>query len=76
MSWVEKFVQLGSVATLAAKSEYDLAQASGAILRRDSLSSFTPIAPISPSNRMNLHVGVLHYTPSLEPFPLLSNPAG
>lgn len=29
----------------------------------------------SPSSaRMNLHVGVLHYTPSCEPFPLLADP--
>ncbi len=25
-------------------------------------------------SRMNLHVGVLHYTPSCEPFPLLADP--
>ena len=27
-----------------------------------------------PRSRMNLHVGVLHYTPSCEPFPLLADP--
>ena len=27
-----------------------------------------------PSLRMNLHVGVLHYDPSFEPFPLLTDP--
>ena len=31
--------------------------------------------PSSPSSlKMNLHVGVLHYDPSFEPFPLLSDP--
>jgi hypothetical protein len=31
--------------------------------------------PSSPSSlRMNLHVGVLHYDPSFEPFPLLTDP--
>lgn len=30
--------------------------------------------PSSPGPRMNLHVGVLHYTPFREPFPLLAEP--
>ena len=31
--------------------------------------------PSSPSSlKMNLHVGVLHYDPSFEPFPLLTDP--
>lgn len=30
--------------------------------------------PVSPSPRMQLHVGVLHFQPSLEPFPLLADP--
>ena len=29
---------------------------------------------VPPCSRMNLHVGVLHYTPSCEPFPLLADP--
>ena len=29
---------------------------------------------LPPSLRMNLHVGVLHYDPSFEPFPLLTDP--
>lgn len=31
-----------------------------------------PSSPVGP--RMNLHVGVLHYTPFREPFPLLAEP--
>jgi len=31
-----------------------------------------PSSPMGP--RMNLHVGVLHYTPFREPFPLLAEP--
>ena len=37
--------------------------------------SGTDLEAASPSAaRMNLHVGVLHYTPSCEPFPLLADP--
>lgn len=45
--------------------------------RGNSLNTDTGEAPhpsSPPSVRMNLHVGVLHYDPSFEPFPLLSDP--
>lgn len=34
------------------------------------------LQPSTSLSNVNLHVGVLHYTPSQEPFPLLLDPAG
>ncbi|CAL8471142.1 g10684 [Coccomyxa elongata] len=76
VDWVERFVLLGTQATEAARSERERVKAG--ISRESSGSDF--MAPESPSPvsspsmpRMNLHLGVLHYTPSREPFPLLAD---
>lgn len=44
----------------------------GNSLTTDTGDATHPCSP--PSLRMNLHVGVLHYDPSFEPFPLLTDP--
>lgn len=73
VSWVEKFVQVGVAATQAAKTEHAEAEASGfalsGALSRTDIGKFNLHVGVP-------HVGVLHYTPSLEPFPLLDDPAG
>ncbi|KAL3145762.1 hypothetical protein ABBQ38_015142 [Trebouxia sp. C0009 RCD-2024] len=79
VDWVEKFVRVGTAATEAARSQEDEAQqelpesmSQGNSLNTDTGDAPHPSSP--PSVRMNLHVGVLHYDPSFEPFPLLSDP--
>lgn len=47
------------------------AQDAAALERADSM----PMSPTFYPTRMALHVGVLHYTPTQEPFPLLADPA-
>ncbi|EIE24982.1 fumble-domain-containing protein [Coccomyxa subellipsoidea C-169] len=77
VDWVERFVRLGTQATEAARSERDRAQAGMGLSRDSSGSDFlapeSPSPSSSPMPRMNLHLGVLHYTPSREPFPLLAD---
>lgn len=81
VDWVEKFVRVGTAATEAARSQEDQAQQSSMpdpMSRGNSLTTNDMgdmLHPSSPSSlRMNLHVGVLHYDPSFEPFPLLTDP--
>jgi pantothenate kinase len=86
ISWVEKFLQLGRPATEAAKNEHERALAEqtamfrsrshtdGEIMYESSMAAAFPASVSTP--RIDLHLGVLHFHPSLEPFPLLADPGG
>lgn len=85
ITWVEKFIAVGRPATEAAKNEHERAMAEqGALFRtrahtageitEAAMAAAFP-ASVASTPRINLHVGVLHFTPSCEPFPLLSDPA-
>ena len=84
-NWVDKFMETGRPATEAAKSEHEEAMAamesrpmqrskSHSISSSPYLSADPPGLQI-PSSKLNIHVGVLHFTPTCEPFPLLADPA-
>jgi len=65
VDWVEKFVQVGK----ARRESVDEAPLSP-LEHRQPISEMT----VSPRLQLDLHVGVLHYEPYLEPFPMLSDP--
>lgn len=68
ISWVEKFVQVGTAAGHSTRPVQTLpSDPSGEIL------DWMPSSPTA-TKPLDLHVGVLHFHPSLEPFPLLHNP--
>jgi bifunctional damage-control phosphatase, subfamily II, fusion protein len=86
ISWVEKFLQLGRPATEAAKNEHERALAEQTAMFRSrshtageiseaSMAAAFPASVVS-TPRIDLHLGVLHFHPSLEPFPLLADPGG
>lgn len=66
VTWVEKFVQLGQVAVEAKKKQPK--ELWGEISNDQ---NFHP-SPFSP--KIDLYVGVLHFTPSNQTFPLLADP--
>jgi len=84
ISWVEKFIAVGQPATEAAKSEHERAVAEQSAMFRTRSHTAGEIteaamvaacpASVTATPRINLHVGVLHFTPTCEPFPLLSDP--
>ncbi|KAL4425789.1 hypothetical protein ABPG75_009805 [Micractinium tetrahymenae] len=83
INWVEKFVAVGRPATEAAKAEHERALEQQRLRGRratahadvsDALAAAAAAAAVSrqqQQQRINFHVGVLHFTPSSEPFPLL-----
>ena len=86
ISWVEKFLQLGRPATEAAKNEHERALAEQTAMFRSrshtageiseaSMAAAFPASVVS-TPRIDLHLGVLHFHPSLESFPLLADPGG
>lgn len=85
IKWMEKFIAVGKPATEAARSEHERAVAEQTALFRSrshtagemSEGSLATVFPASAATtpRINLDVGVLHFTPTQEPFPLLSNPS-
>ncbi len=69
ISWLEKFVQMGveitaptPIPTTTGLGGFDIPRSRKVALRSD--------------NSAALNVGVLHFVPSLEPFPLLVDPKG
>ena len=70
VSWVEKFVQVG---TEAARSTSTSVQPLKQVPSTGDIMDLMPSAANS-TKPLDLHVGVLHFHPSLEPFPLLLNP--
>lgn len=84
-NWVKKFMETGRPATEAAKSEHEEAMAAMERQPMQRSKSHTIASPSllntespeiqMPSSRLNIHVGVLHFTPSCEPFPLLADSA-
>jgi type II pantothenate kinase len=81
ITWVEKFIEVGRPATEAARSEHERAQAAvGDLQARGLLRSRTFSGGDlgegggGGAPRIDLHVGVLHFDPSSEPFPLLADP--
>ena len=80
ITWVEKFIEVWRPATEAARSEHEEAEAALAAqggLQRARVSSTGELgegAP-PPPPRISFNCGVLHFTPSSEPFPLLVDPA-
>jgi pantothenate kinase len=86
-AWVEKFMSAGAPATEAAKREHERAEAARAAGGEPGTPSRPPSAgdlaspaasgatAAASARSMDLNVGVLHFTPSLEPFPLLADPA-
>lgn len=80
VDWVEKFVVVGKPATEAARAEHELALQQMRLKdfgRRTTADVTETMAAAAAQNmqRINLNVGVLHFTPSSEPFPLLADPA-
>lgn len=86
IGWVEKFLQLGRPATEAAKNEHERALAEQTAMFRSrshtageiseaSMAAAFPASVVS-TPRIDWHLGVLHFHPSLEPFPLLADPGG
>ncbi|KAL4445797.1 hypothetical protein ABPG77_008996 [Micractinium sp. CCAP 211/92] len=83
INWVEKFVAVGRPATEAAKAEHERALEQQRLRGRratahadvsDALAAAAAAAAVTrqqQEQRINFHVGVLHFTPSSEPFPLL-----
>lgn len=85
ISWVEKFVAVGRPATEAAKTEHERALIEQTELFRTrahtpgeisdaSMAAAFP-ASVASTPRIDLNLGVLHFHPSLESFPLLADPA-
>ena len=70
VSWVEKFVQAG---TAARDSGQNHASTAKALPLDEPLLDVMPTS-LTTSKPLDLHVGVLHFHPSLQPFPLLLNP--
>ncbi|GMH37452.1 hypothetical protein BSKO_05325 [Bryopsis sp. KO-2023] len=68
VSWVEKFVQFGTAA--AAEAAAKDSQASSSV--PDVSMSDQPVSPNT--QKLDLHVGVLHFKPSHRTFPLLADP--
>ncbi|CAM6102026.1 unnamed protein product [Calypogeia fissa] len=69
ITWLEKFVQMGAeitaptpIPTTTGLGGFDIPRSKKVTLRSDSSAA--------------LNVGVLHFVPSLEPFPLLADPKG
>ena len=73
--WVEKFIETVRPATEAAKSEHEEAVAAQRITRSRTHTYGADSSELCYPNKLNLHVGVLHFTPSCEPFPLLADAA-
>ncbi|KAI7844383.1 hypothetical protein COHA_002181 [Chlorella ohadii] len=78
ISWVEKFVEVGRPASEAAKREHERAleqqrRTTAPTDVSDALAAAAAAAAQRQQQRINFHVGVLHYTPSSEPFPLLDD---
>ena len=69
-TWVDKFIETVRPATEAAKTEHEIAMANkeAQIDGKYSESAEYLIKP----RKLDLQVGVLHFTPTSEPFPLLS----
>lgn len=81
INWVEKFVAVGRPASEAAKAEHERAveqqrqqvrRATASADVSDALAAAAAAAAQRQQQRINFHVGVLHFTPSSEPFPLLA----
>ncbi|KAI3438596.1 hypothetical protein D9Q98_001020 [Chlorella vulgaris] len=79
--WVEKFVEVGRPVSEAAKAEHQRALEEQRQLSRratapaDVSDALAAAAAQRQQQRINFHVGVLHFTPSSEPFPLLADEA-
>lgn len=71
--WVDKFIETVRPATEAAKNEHEIALAKKKGAATEDLTSpySTELMKMQP-DKLDLHVGVLHFTPTSEPFPLLS----
>lgn len=86
ITWVEKFLAVGRSASEAAKSEHeravveqkalfragDRAHTVGEISEAAMAAAFP--ASVGGTPRIDLALGVLHYAPTVEPFPLLADP--
>lgn len=86
ITWVEKFLAVGRSASEAAKSEHeravveqkalfragDRAHTAGEISEAAMAAAFP--ASVGGTPRIDLALGVLHYAPTVEPFPLLADP--
>ena len=66
--WVDKFIETVRPATEAAKNEHELALA---LAKKDTLTTNREELLLKP-DKLDLQLGVLHFTPTSEPFPLLS----
>eukprot|EP00210_Caulerpa_lentillifera_P003727 g3560.t1 len=73
VSWVEKFVEVGTAAAVAANQSKSAAPSTVSITSNTEISDLMPSSP-SAIKPLDLHVGVLHFHPSLRMFPLLVNP--
>ncbi|KAI8462346.1 MAG: fumble-domain-containing protein [Monoraphidium minutum] len=80
VSWVEKFVAAGTQAHEAATEQRRMMPPMDLALDRTTSSASAGPEPPSPAAlglgypaNMALHVGVLHYSPTWEPFPLLAD---
>lgn len=69
ITWVEKFIAAGKPVSQAAKTEHEVALENNLLRARS--HSATDIG--TQEKPFHLHVGVLHFTPSSEPFPLLAD---
>ncbi|KAI8111302.1 hypothetical protein M9434_004874 [Picochlorum sp. BPE23] len=65
-AWVDKFIETVRPATEAAKTEHELALA-----QLETHPKYSGSEELQ-SQKFDLHVGVLHFTPTCEPFPLLA----
>ena len=68
--WVDKFIETVRPATEAAKTEHEIALAKKKGADEEDLTSGQEL--LKPADKLDLQVGVLHFTPTSEPFPLLS----
>mmetsp|Transcript_3468 Transcript_3468/g.8203 ORF Transcript_3468/g.8203 Transcript_3468/m.8203 type:complete len:911 (+) Transcript_3468:246-2978(+) len=74
VSWVEKFVQAGIAAASGGPRIGSSSAGSEAISAASSReASESEALQRSPRLQLDLHVGVLHYSPTLEPFPLVAD---